>query len=204
MCLVTRLFNDSSNNESTVFNQGLKKKKQKNKTKQKKTKKTYFGIWHFSPSFQPLYRHIQRLKLYVYVRDAINWFNPNRNGQDQEHYIRLTHTYSEDVFKKSSRCLDQDQYIGLGHTSSKRLQDLCKTSCKNVFKISSRRLQDIFKMPSQDVLLRRFQEVSKTSSRHLLDVLQKCLSDVLKMYQQVKLFLLTRFQDVFKTYSKRF
>ena len=92
MCLVTRLFNDSSNNESTVFNQGLKKKnkkkkkkkqKKKKKKKQKKQKKkTYFGIWHFSPSFQPLYRHIQRLKLYVYVRDAINWFNPNRNGQD--------------------------------------------------------------------------------------------------------------------------
>ena len=44
---------------------------------------------------------------------------------------------SEDVFKTFSRRLGEDQYIGLGYTSSRRLQD--------VFKTSSRRLQDIFK-----------------------------------------------------------
>ena len=79
--------------------------------------------------------------------------------------------------KTSSRRLDQDQYIRLGHTSSRRLQD--------VFKTSSRRL-------------------AKTSSRHLQDVLQRCLQDVFKTYYQVKLFFVTQFQDVFETYSKRF
>ena len=39
--------------------------------------------------------------------------------------------------KTSSRCLGQDQYIRLSHMSSRRLQD--------VFKTSSRYLQDIFK-----------------------------------------------------------
>ena len=63
--------------------------------------------------------------------------------------------------KTSSRRLHQDQHIRLGHTSSRRLQD--------VFKTSSRRL-------------------AKTSSRHLQDVLQGCLQDVLKTYHQVKLF----------------
>ena len=43
-----------------------------------------------------------------------------------------------------------------------------------------------------------------TSSKRLQDVLQKCLQDVFKTYHQVKLFLITRFQDVFEIYSKRF
>ena len=63
--------------------------------------------------------------------------------------------------KTSSRRLGQDQYIRLGYTSSRRLQD--------VFKTSSRRL-------------------AKTSSRHLQDVLQRYLQDVFKAYHQVKLF----------------
>ena len=85
--------------------------------------------------------------------------------------------------KTSSRRLHQDQHIRLGHTSSRRLQD--------VFKTSSRRLQDVFKTSS-----RRLQDVLKTSSRYL--------QDVFKTYYQVKLFLVTQFQDVFETYSKRF
>ena len=75
----------------------------------------------------------------------------------------------------SSRRLHQDQHIRLGHMSSRRLQD--------IFKTSSRRLQDVFKM----------------SSRRLQDI-----QDVFKTYYQVKLFLVTQFQDVFETYSKRF
>ena len=45
--------------------------------------------------------------------------------------------------KTSSRRLDQDQYIHLGHMSSGRLQD--------VFKTSSKRLQDVFKTSSKNV-----------------------------------------------------
>ena len=78
--------------------------------------------------------------------------------------------------KTSSRRLGQDQYIRLGYTSSRRLQD--------VFKTSSRRL-------------------AKTSSRHLQDVLQRYLQDVFKTYYQVKLFLLTRLWEAFNTFLRR-
>ena len=90
--------------------------------------------------------------------------NPSSRRLDQDEYIRLSHTSSEDVFKTSSRRLGQDQYIRLGYTSSRRLQD--------VFKTSSRRLQDVFKTSCQDVF--------KTFSRRLQDVLQKRLQDIFK------------------------
>ena len=110
---------------------------------------------------------------------------------DQDEYVRLSLTSSEDVFKTSSRRLGQDQYIRLGYTSSRRLQD--------VFKTSSRRLQDIFKTSS-----RRLQDIFKTPSRRFEEVLLRCLQDAFKTCHQVMLFLLTSFQDVFKTYSQRF
>ena len=40
---------------------------------------------------------------------------------DQDEYVRLSLTSSEDVFKTSSRRLGQDQYICLGYTSSRRI-----------------------------------------------------------------------------------
>ena len=93
----------------------------------------------------------------------------------------LSFSSSEDVFKTnidallirlkktSSWRLDQDQYFRLGHTSSRRLQ--------NVFKMSSRRLQDVL----------------KTSSRSLQDIFQTSCKDIFKtfsrrMYYQVNLF----------------
>ena len=79
---------------------------------------------------------------------------------DQDRYIRITHTSSENVLKTSWRRLDQGKYILLGHTSSKRLQDIFKTSCKNVFKTSTRHLEDVF----------------GTYSKHFWDVLQRRLS----------------------------
>ena len=99
----------------------------------------------------------------------------------------------EDVLKTSSRCLSsffktpgsrricspqtyvfrrrlgQDQYIRLDYTSSRRLQDVFKTSCRNVFETSSRPLQDVLNTSSkrlQDVL----KNIFRTSSRHLQDV----------------------------------
>ena len=100
--------------------------------------------------------------------------------------------------------------IRLQKTSSRRLQDaFIKTNIfvlaivlQDVFKTFSRRLQDIFKMSSrrpQDIFKtssRCFENVFKTSSRHL--------QDVFKTYYQVKVFLVTQFQDIFETYSKRF
>ena len=38
---------------------------------------------------------------------------------DQGEYIRLSHTSSGDILKTSSRRLDQDQHIPLGHTFSR-------------------------------------------------------------------------------------
>ena len=102
---------------------------------------------------------------------------------------RLSSSSSEDVFKTSSWRLGQDQYIRLGHTSSRRLQDVFKTSCKNVFKTSSRRLQNVFKTSwktssrhLQDVFKTSCKSVFKTSSRRLQDLLQRYLQDVFKTY----------------------
>ena len=83
------------------------------------------------------------------------------------------------VFKASSRRLGQDQYIRLGHTSSRRLakilQYVFKTSYTNVFKTSSRRLHNIFKTFCQVVFKTSCKNVFKKSSRHIQDVLQRSL-----------------------------
>ena len=121
----------------------------------------------------------------------------------------------EDVLKTSfafvfRRRLDQEQHKRLGHTSSRRFQDVFKTSSRRLAKTSSKRLQDVFKTSSkrfQDIFKtssRLIQNALKTSSRRLQDVLQRSLQDVFKMYHQVKLFLLTGFENDFETYSKCF
>ena len=99
------------------------------------------------------------------------------------------------------RRLNQNEYVRLSLTSSRRLQDLLvKTNIfvlairlQDVFKTSSRRLQDIFETSCQDV----FKTSWKTSSRHLQDVLQRDLQDVFKTHHQVKLFLLTCLREAF-------
>ena len=80
----------------------------------------------------------------------------------------------------SSRRLGQDQYICLGHTSSRRLQDIFKTSSRRLARTSSKYLQDVYKM------------------------FWKRLQDIFKTHYQLKVFLVTQFQDIFDTYSKRF
>ena len=70
--------------------------------------------------------------------------------------MKISSSSSEDVFKMSSRRLDQDEYIHLTHTSSEdgltktnifalaiRLQDVFKTFPRRLAKISSRRFQDV-------------------------------------------------------------
>ena len=129
---------------------------------------------------------------------------------------RLLSLSSEDVFKTSSRRiyspysyvfrrrLYQDQYICLGHTSSRLLEDvfkmssrhLEKTSCKNVFKTSSRRLQDVFKTSSKRLaktFSRRLRNVFKTSCKYVFQTSSRRLQDVLKK----------SCKDVFKTFSRR-
>ena len=72
--------------------------------------------------------------------------------------------------KSSSRRLGQDQYIRLGHTSSRRLQDVFKTSSRRLAKRSSRHLQDVFKTSSRR-LEKRLQDIFKTFWRRLQDFL---------------------------------
>ena len=70
---------------------------------------------------------------------------------DEDEYIPINHTSSEDVFKTSSRRLGQDQYIRPVHTSSRRFQDAFKTSCKNVFKTSRKYVLKTFSRLFEDV-----------------------------------------------------
>ena len=114
----------------------------------------------------------------------------------------------QDALKTSSRRLSQDQYIRLGHMSSRRLQDVFKTfsrhfqdflqNClQDIFKTSSRRLQDIFKTSLRRLqnVLRSLQDVFKTSSRRLAKTPSRHLQDVFKAFWR-------RLQDIFKSSCK--
>ena len=82
-------------------------------------------------------------------------FKTSSRRLDQDEYVRLSLTSSEDVFKTSSRRLGQDQYIRLVHTSSTRLQDVLQ-----------KRLQDIFKTSCKDIF--------KTFSRRIIKLNRSC------------------------------
>ena len=89
-----------------------------------------------------LFQFLEQYAAKSIMKESTYFKNPNRStcnnpSKHSSWWRRLSSSSSENVFKTSSRRLDQDQYIRLGHTSSRRLQD--------VFKTSSRRLQDIFK-----------------------------------------------------------
>ena len=99
------------------------------------------------------------------------------------------------------RCLQE--YIPLSHTSSGRFQVAIKKSSRNLAKTSWRRLQKIFRTSCKDIFKTFCKDIFKTFSRRFQDVF-KHLQDVFKMYHQVQLALLTRLQDVSKTYSTRF
>ena len=70
-------------------------------------------------------------------------FKTSSRRLDEYKYILVNHTSSEDVFKMSSKRLGQDQYICLVHTSSRCLQDVLPRRLQNISQI---RLEDIFKM----------------------------------------------------------
>ena len=99
-----------------------------------------------------------------------------------KHFSDLNYgMFSEDVFKTSwSRPIYSSRSY-IFKTSSRRFQDIFKTSSKHLTKTSSKRLAKTFSRHLQDVLPRRLQ-----------DVLQIYLQGVFKPYHQVKLFLLTR------------
>ena len=97
--------------------------------------------------------------------------------------------------KTSWRRLDQDEYIHLTQTSSEDvlkmswLRPIC-FSWSYVFKTSSRHLQDVFKTFSKRFL-------AKTSSKRLEDILQKRLQDIFKTSSRSLAKMSSRrFQDV--------
>ena len=122
-------------------------------------------IWSFWPNgwvfvyelksswFESRFCHLN-FTLRAYFEQGVSWHLGNYTQQTLA------------LMKTSSRRVDQDEYIHITHTSSKRLQD---------------------------VLQKRLQ-----------DALQRCLQDLLKMHHWVNLILLTRLQDVFNTFSRRF
>ena len=111
-----------------------------------------------------------------------------RTRLDQDEYTHLTLMISEDVFKTSTRRLDQDQYIRLGYTSSRRLQNVFRTSSRRLAKTSSRHLQDV-----SETFSRRVQDIFKTSSRYLAKTFSRHLQNVFK----------TSCKNVLKTCSRR-
>ena len=128
----------------------------------------------------------------------------------------LSSSSSKDVFKTSSRCLDEDEYILINHTSS---EDVLKTSwsrpiyssCPYVFKTFLRCLQDFLPKRLQDVFKtfsRPLQDVFKRSSRRLANTSWGHLQDVLKTYHvssSETIFIskpLRGIEHVCKTYSK--
>ena len=77
-------------------------------------------------------------------------------------------------------------YLRLGHTPSRRFQDVFKTSCQEVFKTFSTRLQDIVKKSST--------RLTKVSSRDFEDIFKKsCKAQQIFVCHVVKTFL-TRLQ----------
>ena len=111
--------------------------------------------------------------------------------------------------KTSWRRLEDVFRLHLQKTSWRCLEDvLIKTNmfalALRLQKSSSRRLQDVLVKTNIFVLDIHLEDVLKTFSRRLQDVLPRCLQDVFKTYYQVKVFLVTQFQDIFETYSKLF
>ena len=111
---------------------------------------------------------------------------------------RLLFSSSEDVFNTSSRCLDQDEYIRLVHTSSRRLQDVLP---RRFYDVLQKYLQDIFEISSRRlyyVLQSYLQGIFETFSRHL--------QDVFKRYYLVKHFFNTssrRTQHIFERTAEK-
>ena len=88
-----------------------------------------------------------------------------------------------------------------------RLQDVFKSLSRSLQEILPRRLEDVFKRSLgrlAKISLRLFVKISSRHSQDVFKTSSKHLQDVFKMYHQVQLALLTRLQDVSKTYSTRF
>ena len=162
-----------------------------------------------------IFKHYLSLKIKFIPK---NNFPPNI---DLDERLFLSSS-SKDVFKTSSRRLDQDRYIfalviHLQKAFSRLLQDvLMKTNIfvlviclQDVFKTFSRHLQDVFIMYHQVKLLidlqdvsTRISEVFKASSKRYGNMSLRYLQDIFKAW--LRSIFKTLSKDVFKTSSRYF
>ena len=111
----------------------------------------------------------------------------------QDEYIRLSHKSSEDVFKTSWLRPIYSSWAFVFKTSSRRLQDVFKTSSISLLKTSSKHLQDICNTSCKGIC--------KTYSTHIIKVL--FISEVKSSwYHQVKLLFLTCLREVCNTFLR--
>ena len=148
--------------------------------------------------------------LFERITNSMGVFQQTRRRLEDVFRLRLQETSSrcfQGVLIKTNIFVLVTRPQHFFKTFSRRLQNVFKVFCKNVFKTSSRRLQDILKTSS-----RRLQNFFKTSCKDffsrriiLLIRLQKTSSRRLDQDQYIHLGHTpsTHFQDVFKTSSKR-
>ena len=108
----------------------------------------------------------------------------------------LNHSSLEDNFKTSWSRPVYSSWPYVFKTSSRRLQDVFKTSYQDLFKTFSRSLQDLLQKRFRDIFKtssRRFEDLFKTSSRRLQDVFKTSSKRPAKAS-------LRHLQDVFKTF----
>ena len=109
----------------------------------------------------------------------------------QDEYIQIDHACSEDIFKMS-----KTNVLVLVIC----FQEVFKTFSRGLAKKSSRHLQDVL----QRCYLKRLRNFLQRCLQDILKMFSRRLLNAFKMYHQVKVFLLTRLQYVFKTYSRHF
>ena len=105
----------------------------------------YFTRFASKSSIRSYMFHCQKIKI------CENYQNIKKQIIRDNKFSSLQYLSQQTFFKASSKRLDQNGYIRLGHTSSRRLQGILKTfsrrlattSSKRLSKMSSRRLQDV-------------------------------------------------------------
>ena len=101
---------------------------------------------------------IQTLKTFVLMKTSFIFVFRRRLNQDK--YICLSHSPSEDVFKTFwSRPI----YSSWPYVFKTSCQDVFKTSCKNVFKTTSRSLQNVFKTSWKDAFKRFWKRIIRSN-----------------------------------------
>ena len=139
-------------------------------------------------------------------------FKTSSSRQIYSHYSYIFRKRAQDILKTSWSRQIYSSWSYVFKTSSRRLQDILQKRFQDIYKTSWRCLEDVLKTFLQDVFARRLaktfsrrlQNVFKTSCKNVFKTSSRHLQNVFKTYHQVKLFLITRFQDVFGTYSKHF